>query len=563
MATADTAMAAPPPPSGVGQVLQNFSNLTQRQKLSAAAALAAAIALLVGVWLWSQEPDYAVLFSNLEERDGGAIVTALQQQNVPYRFSPGGQAILVPEGVVHDVRLRLAAEGLPRGGMVGFELLEGQKLGVSQFHEQVNFQRALEGELSRTIQSVASIGRARVHLAIPKQTAFLRNQQMPTASVMVNLLPGRSLNDAQVAGIVHLVASSVPQLATDQVSVVDQNGQLLTRTSDRNSGLDPTQLQYVDEIERQYIDRIETILTPIVGAGNFRAQVMADVDFNRSEQTAESYKPNPSPDQAIRSQQNSEALTGDFGPQGVPGALTNQPPVPATAPITAPAAGGEGNGTDTIKNSNRSSVVNYELDKTIQHVRRAVGQVRRLSVAVVLNHRTTTAANGRTETAALSDEEVRKITDLIREAVGYTEARGDTLNVANSIFTVSPEEVLPELPLWKDPEIIAIAKEALRYLILLGVLAFVAFGVIRPLMRQVMPPPAAEDEEETEEGEDAEGEGDEEGEEGAEVSLSPEAAAAQSYEQKLARARQMAKDNPKMVANLVKDWLGATAHEQR
>ncbi len=563
MATADTAMAAPPPPTGFGQVLQNFSNLTQRQKLSAAAALAAAIALLVGVWLWSQEPDYAVLFSNLEERDGGAIVTALQAQNVPYRFSQGGNAILVPDGVVHDIRLRLAAEGLPRGGMVGFELLEGQKLGVSQFHEQVNYQRALEGELSRTIQSVASIGRARVHLAIPKQTAFLRNQQLPTASVMVNLLPGRSLNDAQVAGIVHLVASSVPQLATDQVSVVDQNGQLLTRSPDRNPGLDPTQLQYVEEIERQYIDRIETILTPIVGSGNFRAQVMADVDFNRSEQTAETYKPNPSPEQAIRSQQNNETLSGDFGPQGVPGALTNQPPVPATAPITAPAAVGNGNGTDTIKNSNRSSVVNYELDKTIQHVRRAVGQVRRLSVAVVLNHRTTTAANGRSETAPLSDEEVRKITDLIREAVGYTEARGDTLNVANSMFTISPEEALPELPLWKDPEMIAIAKEALRYLILLGVLAFVAFGVIRPLMRQIMPPPAAEAEEATGEEREEGTEGEEEGEEGAEVTLSPEAAAAQSYEQKLARARQMAKDNPKMVANLVKEWLGAGAHEQR
>ncbi|MCB1955046.1 MAG: flagellar M-ring protein FliF, partial [Rhodocyclaceae bacterium] len=493
--------------------------------------------------------------------DGGAIVTALQQQNVPYRFSNGGSAILVPESVVHDIRLRLAAEGLPRGGMVGFELLEGQKLGVSQFHEQINFQRALEGELSRTIQSVATVAKARVHLAIPKQTAFLRNPQKPTASVMVNLLPGRSLNDAQVAGIVHLVAASVPQLETDQVSVVDQNGQLLTRSPDRNPGLDPTQLQYVDQLERQYIERIETILTPIVGAGNFRAQVMADIDFNQSEQTAESFKPNPSPEQAIRSQQNNEALTGEFGPQGVPGALTNQPPVPATAPITAPAAGAGGAATDTIKNSNRSSVINYELDKTIQHVRRAVGQVRRLSVAVVLNHRTTTAANGRTDTAPLSEEEVRKITDLIREAVGYTEARGDTLNVANSMFTAAATEELPEVPLWKDPEIIAIAKEALRYLILLGVLAFVAFGVIRPLMRQIMPPPAAEEEEEAaaDEGE----EGEEEGEEGAEVSLSPEAAAAQSYEEKLARARQLAKDNPKMVANLVKEWLGAGAHEQR
>ena len=560
MATAENAIEAPTP-SGFGQVMQNLSNLSQRQKLSAAAALAAAIALLVGVWLWSQEPDYAVLFSNLEERDGGAIVTALQQQNVPYRFSPGGGAILVPQGMVHDVRLRLAAEGLPRGGMVGFELMEGQKLGVSQFHEQVNFQRALEGELSRTIQSLASIARARVHLAIPKQTAFLRNQQLPTASVLVNLLPGRRLDEIQVAGIVHLVASSVPQLATDHVSVVDQSGQLLTADSKRDNGLDPTQLEYVEEVERSFIERIRTILAPVVGAGNFRAQVTADVDFTRTEQTAEIYKPNPSADQAIRSQQTSESLSGDLGAQGVPGALTNQPPVPATAPLTAPPAGGAG-GEERIGSSSRNAVINYELDKTIQHVRRAVGEIRRLSVAVVLNHRSTTNAKGQVETGPLSDEEVRKITDLIREAVGYSEARGDTLNVASSIFTEVPEEVLPELPLWKDPEIIAIAKEALRYLILLGVLVFVAFGVIRPLMKQVMPPPAAEEEEgEGEESEEAE-EG-EEGEEDAEVTLSPEAAAQQRFEEKLARARKLAQENPKMIANLVKEWIGGGSSEQR
>ena len=560
MATAETAIEAPAP-SGFGQVMQNLSNLSQRQKLSAAAALAAAIALLVGVWLWSQEPDYAVLFSNLEERDGGAIVTALQQQNVPYRFSAGGGAILVPQSMVHDVRLRLAAEGLPRGGMVGFELMEGQKLGVSQFHEQVNFQRALEGELSRTIQSLASIARARVHLAIPKQTAFLRNQQAPTASVLVNLLPGRRLDEAQVAGIVHLVASSVPQLATDQVSVVDQSGQLLTQSAKQDSGLDPTQLEYVDELERSYIERIRTILTPVVGAGNFRAQVTADVDFTRTEQTAEIYKPNPTPEQAIRSQQTSESLSGDLGAQGVPGALTNQPPVPATAPLTAPPAGGTAGG-EKIGTSSRNAIINYELDKTIQHVRRAAGEIRRLSVAVVLNHRSTTNAKGNVETGPLSDEEVRKITDLIREAVGYSEARGDTLNVANSIFAEAPEEVLPELPLWKDPEIIAIAKEALRYLIVIAVLAFVAFGVIRPLMKQVMPPPVAEEEGEEGAEVDEEAEG-EEGEEDAEVTLSPEAAAQQSFEEKLARARKLAQDNPKMIANLLKEWIGGGGNEQR
>ena len=432
---------------------------------------------------------------------------------------------------------------------------------MSQFHEQVNFQRALEGELSRTIQSLASIARARVHLAIPKQTAFLRNQQAPTASVLVNLLPGRRLDEAQVAGIVHLVASSVPQLATDQVSVVDQSGQLLTQNTKHDSGLDPTQLEYVDELERSYIERIRTILTPVVGAGNFRAQVTADVDFTRTEQTAEIYKPNPTPDQAIRSQQTSESLSGDLGAQGVPGALTNQPPVPATAPLTAPPAGGAAGG-EKIGTSSRNAIINYELDKTIQHVRRAAGEIRRLSVAVVLNHRSTTNAKGNVETGPLSDEEVRKITDLIREAVGYSEARGDTLNVANSIFAEAPEEVLPELPLWKDPEIIAIAKEALRYLIVVAVLAFVAFGVIRPLMKQVMPPPVTEEDEDEGAAADEEAEG-EDGKEDAEVTLSPEAAAQQSFEEKLARARKLAQDNPKMIANLLKEWIGGGGNEQR
>ena len=288
MATADEALAAPPA-SPLQQMAQNFSKLSQRQKLAGAGALAFAIALLVGVWLWSSKPDYQVLFSNLEERDGGAIVTALQQQNVPYTFSEGGGAILVPGNMVHEVRLRLAAEGLPRGGLVGFELMENQKLGLSQFNEQVNFQRALEGELSRTVQAIATVSSARVHLAIPKQTAFLRDEQKPTASVFVNLYPGRVLEPAQVAGVVHLVASSVPQLSPDLVSIVDQSGKLLTQKSDplRAAGLDPTQLKYVDELEKSYSERINTILLPLVGEGNFRAQVTADVDFDQTEQTAD------------------------------------------------------------------------------------------------------------------------------------------------------------------------------------------------------------------------------------------------------------------------------------
>ena len=545
MATADPVVAQRPAPPSL-LVFQRINELSQRQKLAAAAAIAVAIAMLVGVWLWSRTPDYAVLFSNLEERDGGAIVAALQQQNVPYRFAPGGGAILIPSAMVHEVRLRLAAQGLPKGGLVGFELMENQKLGVSQFHEQVNFQRALEGELARTIQSIGTVASARVHLAIPKQSGFLRDEQKPTASVLVNLWPGRTLDAAQVAGVVHLVSSSVPRLANDNVSVIDQNGTLLTTRADplRIAGLDATQLNYIRDVEASYIRRIETILAPIVGADNFKAQVTADVDFNQVEQTAESYKPNPSSEQAIRSQQTSEQTTREPGAQGVPGALTNQPPAPATAPITSPGVD-SGAGPDGVPlNSNRAATVNYELDRTIQHTRQALGQVRRLSVAVVVNQRSETLPNGQTRTVPLTEEESTRLTSLVREAVGYNQARGDSLNVSSAPFAAPNAASEQPLPAWKDPEMLELGKELLKYLAVLIALAVVYFGVVRPLIRSVAPPPPQKDDDAFDD------------EDGVLVELNA-GPPALTFDDKLARAKEVAKSDPKMIANLIKDWIGA------
>jgi flagellar M-ring protein FliF len=514
MATADTAAPASP----LQALVYNFTALPQRQRLALAAALAAAFALLVGVLLWSRQPDYAVLFSNLEERDGGAIVTALQQQNVPYKFSPGGGAILVPASQVHDVRLKLAAQGLPRGGLVGFELMENQKLGVSQFHEQVNYQRALEGELARTIQAVAAVASARVHLAIPKQTAFLRDEQQPTASVLVNLHSGRRLDASQVAGIVHLVAASVPNMGNDKVSVVDQNGNLLTggQNALRAAGLDPAQLKYVRELEDGYVKRIEAILGPIVGSDNFKAQVTADVDFNQIEQTAEIFKPNPGPDQqAVRSRQNSET----------PGRKAQ------------------------IYPGNRSSTTDYELDRTVRHTRMAMGTIKRLSVAVVVKR------NGDAEGKPTAEPQLGQIADLVREAVGFSAQRGDSLNVALSPFATIAREPAPEIPLWKDPDAQDLGREAAKLLLILGVLAFVALGVVRPLLKRgrlpAEPEPAAEAQ--VREADTADEE------EGATLRLSPEAAAASAYEARLARARELARADPRMVAELIKEWLRSTA----
>ena len=565
MAAEDAAVAPPPPASPLAQVLENIRNLSQRQKLAAGAALAFGFALIVGVVLWSRQPDYSVLFSNLAEKDGGAVVASLQAQNVPYKFSENGSAILVPASQVHDLRLRLAAQGIPKGGLVGFELMETQKLGLSQFHEQVNYQRALEGELSRTISSIASVAGARVHLAIPKQTAFLRDEQKPTASVMVNLHTGRSLDPAQIAGIVHLIASSVPQLTNDNVSVIDQDGSLLTKKPDPlQTSLDATQIKYTRELEEGYIQRINAILTPLFGKGNFRAQVSADVDFNVTEQTAETYRPNPSPEQAIRSQQSSESQTRDQGPQGVPGALTNQPPVPATAPLTTPpVAGTQGAGQLPPLTSNKSATINYEVDKTIQHTRKALGQIKRLSVAVALNQKEEKDKSGAMKPVPLSDEDRKRVEDLVRDAVGYNKDRGDTLSVASSPFVASDKDLL-ETPIWKDPDNVALFKELIKYLVIAGVIAFVAFGVIRPLIKQVLPPPEVkENEEEAAADESGEGEEGEEGEEeGAEVALSPEATARLAYEEKLAKARELAKENPRMVANLIKEWMGSNEQQR-
>jgi len=563
MAAADNTAELPPgtapaaADSRLQQAMQNINALSQRQKLAAAAAIALAIALVVGVLLWNRAPDYAVLFSNLDERDGGQIITALQQQNVPYRMSANGSAILVPQAQVHETRLRLAAEGLPKGGLAGFELMDGQKLGISQFNEQVNFQRALEGELSRTVQSIDAVAGARVHLAMPKQTSFLRDEQRPTASVMVNMRPGRVLSQNQVAGIVHLVSSSVPRMTADGVKIIDQNGSLLTEQADplMNAGLNARQLEYVRAMEKAFIERIENILIPMVGKDNFRAQVAADVDFNQVEQTAETFKPNPSPDQAIRSQQTSESINPLQGPQGVPGALTNQPPVPATAPLTAPpVAGGPGGIGAANVSSNRSAVLNYELDRNIQHIRQAVGQVKRLSVAVVVNNRNVPGTDGTPTSVPLTDEEIARITNLVREAVGYNADRGDSINVANSPFADDGAE--PALPLWKDPEIIELGKEGLNWLLVLLVVLLAYFGVIRPLLRTVLPPPPAPESAAGEEGEAALGED----EEGVRVTLSGEAE--ETFEERLGRDR-LARDDPKTMANLLKSWMGTNEEARK
>lgn len=519
--------------------------LNSQQKLAGMVVIALFLAVVIGGFLWVREPAYAVLFSIQDEKDGGQIVAALQQQNIPYHFSEGGHTILVPQNVVHDTRLRLAAQGLPKGGLVGFELLENQKMGISQFAEQINYQRGLEGELARSIQSLAAVKGARVHLAIPKQTAFLRDEQKTSASVLVSLYPGRTLEPAQVAGIVNLVASSVPQLNPINVTVIDQEGRLVSQSQDalRESGLGPSQLKYVREIEANYAKRIEDILSPVVGASNVRAQVAVDVDFSQVDQVAETYKPNPSPDTAIRSQQVNETGSGSPAATGIPGALTNQPPVPATAPISQPpVAGGAAAGTsanNTQQNYSKNITTNYEVDKTISHTKGVPGTVRRLSVAVVVNYKKEIAQDpAKSKSLPLTAAELQQLTDLAREAVGFNKERGDTLNVANAPFTVVEKDNVPDAPFWANVELMSTLKDVAKYLLFAGLIFWIWTRLLKPMLGKLMEASSLPRSHSVSTGP------------GDEPNL-----AQQTYETKLATARELVKKDPKVVANIMKEWM--------
>ena len=526
-----------------------LDQLTLQQKMGVVVGVVALFALIAGAWIWGQTPDYRVLYSNLSDRDGGAIIESLQQMNIPYKFAEGGGALLVASNQVHEARLKLASQGLPKGGNVGFELMENQKFGITQFAEQVNYQRALEGELARSVESIGAVAAARVHLAIPKPSVFVKEQQKPSASVVLSMQGGRLLDSAQVSAIIHLISSSVPEMSAKNVTVVDQNGTLLSAShgGNTNEGLDANQLKYVHQVEQSYIRRIEALLAPMLGANNLRAQVSAAIDFSRTEQTSESYKPNQPPNEStIRSKQSSEAMNGSgLNAGGIPGALTNQPPVPATAPIIADAGapGGEATANSgNVSNLQKESTVNYEVDRTIRHTVLPVGSIKRLSVAVVVNgNRKVTDAKGKTSTKSLTDAEKEQIDNLVRDAMGFDQTRGDSLNVQVAAFAES-KETIEEMPLWKRPDTIELAKELLKYALIAAIMLFVIFRIIKPAVDTLLTLKSNTG-----------------GFTAAQASeTAPEATytpSNPSYEQSLQTARQIAQQEPMIVASVIKEWV--------
>ena len=550
------------PPSASPNWLQRLSALDRSQRMRLGAGIALLVVAAVAAMVMGRQPDYKVLFSNLSDKDGGAIVAQLSQMNVPYKHADGGGAILIPAERVHDVRLRLATQGLPRGSVTGFELMETNRFGMTQFQERLNFQRGREGELTRSIQALSSVQGARVHLALPNQNGFFREQQKPSASVLVSLHPGRILDRAQLAGIVHLVASSVPELAPSAVSVLDDTGKLLSQSPDAagEEGINAQQLLYVQQIEQQYARRIMEILEPVVGRNNVKAQVSAELDFSRTESTSEQFRPNQTPDSgAIRSQQVLESSgTANKTATGVPGAVANQPPVPSAAPVNganpAPTAGGQqGAGESTSK---RESTTNYEVDKTVKVTRGNNWAIKRLSAAVVVNYQALAEEKGGATPKPLTPEQIEQMTGLVRETIGFNKERGDSVNLMNTPF-LSSETPAPAVPLWKQPETIELAKTFAWPLGAVLFAALVLLGLVRPALKGTAKPAEAVP---VAGGQLSALEADEPDRPALPAPTKKDEVVEVTPEQlRLEEARVLAKANPVAVANILKTWVHGDA----
>ena len=462
--------------------MKGLADLTIARQLGLMLGLALSVAIGVAIVLWSQNPSYGRLFAEIGEQDVSEILEVLDKEGIKYKVESGSGAIMVPADDVSEIKLKLAALGLPKSNSLGYELLDKEQgLGSSKSVEMVRFQRALEGEIAQTIMSIQSVKAARVLLAIPVQSVFVRERKKPSASVIVNLYQGRSLDKGQIESIIHLVASSVPQLEAEQVTVVDQKGRLLnSKDSSSVSYLTSKQFDYKKNIEEHLMERIANILSPLVGDG-MRVQISADVDFTETDKTQELFNPQSS---ALRSEQTSEEKSALPATQGVPGALSNQPTPAGTAPeTTATPSSAAGSKTSDIPGSSaKNATRNFELDKTITHTRLATGSLRRLSVAVVFDDRHTPEAGGKTKSQPYTPEEIDRFSDLVKQAVGFDSARGDQVTVTNVAFKIPEEfEALPAIPVWEQGWFLDLMKQVAAVLAVL----FLLLGVLRPTMRSL------------------------------------------------------------------------------
>jgi flagellar M-ring protein FliF len=464
--------------------IKGLAGLTIARQIGLMLGLALSVAIGVAVVLWSQAPSYGRLYSEIGENDVAEILEILNKDNVKYKVETGSNAIMVPMDQVNAVKLKLAANGLPKSNSLGYELLDKEQgFGTSKSVEIVRFQRALEGEIARTIMAIQSVKTARVLLAIPIQSVFVRERKKASASVMVNLYQGRSLDKGQIESIIHLVASSVPQLEAEQVTVVDQKGQLLNSNDSSAAGnLTSKQFEYKKNIEEHLMGRIDNILSPLVGSAGMRAQISADVDFTETDRTQEMFNPDLP---ALRSEQTSEEQSTLSATQGIPGALSNQPTPAGTAPETksSGSASTPTNSAALPSSGAKNATRNYELDKTITHTRLATGALRRLSVAVVVDDRHVPQSDGTVKSQSYSLEDVNRFSDLVKQAVGFDSGRGDQVTVTNVTFKIEElTEALPVIPVWEQGWFLDLMKQVTAVLAVL----FLLFGVLRPTMRSLV-----------------------------------------------------------------------------
>lgn len=463
-----------------GDLMVGFNKLSLMRQLGLMVGLAASIAIGFAIVLWSKAPDKRVLFSNLSFADANQVIEQLKTYNIPYTFEADGRAILVPEENVSQARLQLAADGISFDKTIGFEILDNtDSLGSSQFMENARYRRGLEGELARTISSLVAVRHARVHLAIPKDSVFVRERKEPTASVFVELFSGRKLDDNQVAAIANLVASSISSLSEKNVTVVDQRGRMLNaKEKNKELLLAGKQLEYSMKIEQNFLESVNNILLPVVGQGKFRAQVSAEIDFTAVEQTEELYN---SDLPALRSEQTLDESRVGSQPQGVPGALSNQPPGPSAVPEVA--NGGEGGGSGPTPGSNRKQATkNYELDRSISYTKQQMGRVSRVTVAVVVDDLAVANAEGVAQAQPWTEADLERLRVLVKSAVGFSAQRGDVVSVVNSSFVPEVPIIDEEIPIYMQPWVWDIAKQVGAGIFLL----LMVFGILRPILKNLV-----------------------------------------------------------------------------
>ncbi len=532
------------------ELLGRFSSLSRQpmtRQVSLLLGLAASIALGVGMVQWALTPEYVPLFGELPPESASEIMASLDARSVSYRVDSRTGMLSVPSDQVREMRLKLAGEGLPKLDAPGYTMLEEDYgLGVSSFMEKARYDRALEQELSQSISSLDSVRGARVHLALPKQSAFIRKRDKPAASVLLNLYAGRELSDRQLAGIVHLVAFSVPGLEAEQVSVIDNRGKLLSAQSDDGFGSTKENFRFTQQLEERYVDRIHEILTPILGVGAVQAQVAAELDFTRVERTSEIYQP----ETAIRSEELVEETTADRQSAGLPGTLANQPPAPAELTAEAEAPGGETQ--QQAQRSSKREMRNYEVDRTISHISETPGTLKKLSVAVVVDYRESVNDEGAVERVPLAEAELAEVKALVQEAVGFDAERGDRVNVVNASFVAPPAmQPLPEESILDQPWV----WQGVKLLFAVLTVLLTIMLVVRPLLKaSALPPPLPPESGGGQAGNMAIGDD--------RVTLGygqsgglP--AAEPAYQQQLNMARMMVEGEPHRVANVVKKWVAS------